>query len=291
MLHGQVQYATRLDYTLDPRQLPAWYFGLGSRWVTTREVELQNGRERACDIDKHGFELTTIPQPAPHYDPQQAADELYPVVEDLLERRFGAKALVFDHVCRGAGSSKPVSLVHNDYSIDSGRPRIRALLADADPRVFEDRVAIVNVWIPLKPVRRDPLAFVDWTTAEPKDLIVAKLKYSDRTGETSLVYDNPKHQWVTFPHMQPGEAILLKVWDTIGAKFALHASPQTHSYFSKAPTRESIELRCMLLFHPHANTLITKPFVAPHIRRLQQGKNHFEILESKTFEDGDPHAW
>ncbi|MEM6684620.1 MAG: methyltransferase, partial [Bacteroidota bacterium] len=90
----------------------------------------------------------------------------------------------------------------------------------------------------LKPVERDPLAFVDWTTTEPKDIIVAKLQYTDRTGETSLVYDNPKHQWVTFPDMQPGEAVLLKVWDTVGARFALHASPQTHSYFSTTPTRE-----------------------------------------------------
>lgn len=310
---GDVQYAQRL-HALDPRQLR------GSPWMTTKDVALRNGREREYDVDKNGFELAQLDvarrDARQFYDPTTASQVLYPAATKLLEQRFpGATALVFDHIARGGDPSKPlvsrpVPLVHNDYSVDSGKPRIKALLADvSDPavldHVLDDRVAIVNVWVPLAPVEQDPLAFVDWKTTQPTDLIVVKRQYTERTGETSMVYENSSHDWVYFPDMQPGEVALLKVWDTPDdsrARFAIHAAPKTFrpSIFSSdraPPPRESIELRCMVLFHPKAKTnLLTAPFVAPHIRRLQtqeagRAAKGFETLVSKTYVDGDPHAW
>lgn len=312
----------KLDYTLDPRRLPAWWFGIGDRWSLSKEIVLEDGREGDWNVDDNGFELSQLADMSTwpstlHFDALATAERLFPAAEKLLESRFpGAKAIVFDHITRAADKEgtligKPIPYVHNDYSVDSGKPRIRSLLSQvADPDVLEqvlsDRVAIVNVWCPLAPVERDPLAFVDWKSLRPSDLIVTKVKYGGeepRTGETTLAYDNAEHRWVYFPKMQPGEAILLKVWDspTNGprSRFAIHAAPilidQDEGFFPtpKAP-RQSIEFRCMVLFHPKAkSSLLKEPFVAPHIRRLRQNQasSGFEKLESKVLVEGDPEAW
>ena len=54
---------------------------------------------------------------------------------------------------------------HNDYSVASGKPRCRGVLAPhadeaALDKVMAGRVSIVNVWCPLDNVVSDPLAFV-----------------------------------------------------------------------------------------------------------------------------------
>jgi len=318
-----VYYTTKLPY-YDPR---AWVgelvLGLGPRWRLAQEVTLEDGRKRATDLDANGFELGRLPkiteQPKTHWlDAKAVAAELFPAAEAVLERRFpGAKALVFDHIVRGLEgptlTSKPVPYAHNDYSVNSGKPRAKALLRDFATsstildEVMTDRVAIVNLWCPLSEVRRDPLAFVDWRTTRPEDLVVVKVKYATRDGETSVAYPSANHEWVSYPRMQPGEAILLKTWDSPPeddlvpqsdssqrSRFAIHSSAElTNTKGTDEPTRESIELRAMVLFHPKASTeLLEKPFVAPHIARLDAAENKgFEKRVSTTLVDGDPRAF
>jgi len=321
-----VYYTEKLP-AYDPRAWVGSLYGLGGRWRAARTVELKDGRERSTDLDANGFELGRLEavrtQPKETWlDPARVAEELFPAAEAVLEERFpGAKALVFDHIVRGLSgsklSSKPVPYVHNDYSVDSGAPRIKALLKDvADPAVLEEvagaRVAIVNLWAPLSPVRRDPLAFVDWTTTKPEDLVVVKVHYDTRDGETSVVYPNDDHDWVSYPDLQPGEAVLLKTWDSPDpdhperSRFAIHSSAELQatpkddvfSFFSASadavPPRESIELRAMVLFHPKAKTdLLTQDFVAPHIMRLRNPElaSGFEKRISTELVDGDPRAF
>ena len=308
-MRAAVEYTVKIPW-YDPRSLFGEYYGLGGRWRSKTNVELKNGRERHVDVDRNGFELARFDAilQGPKTKWLEAGSELFPAVEQLVSDRFGAKALVFDHIIRGVETakfaSKPVPFVHNDYSVDSGKPRVRALLKDfTDPSLLQEvtdaRVAIVNVWCPLEPVQRDPLAFVDWRTTDPEDLVVVHIQYTTRSGETSVVYPNPNHEWVSFPMMVPGEAVLLKTWDSPDPKdpsrsrFAIHSSADTSSFFDVVtpPTRESIEFRAMVLFHPKARdpAFFQSPFVPPHIARSDN--NGFEVRLSTTLVDGDPNAF
>lgn len=320
---ASVYYTEKALGVLDPRGWVGSYYGFGARFRTRRAIELHDGRARATDLDRNGFELGKLPailrRPKEEWlEARTVAQELFASAEQVLEARYpGTKALVFDHIVRGVPGSKlssqPVPFVHNDYSIDSGAPRIKALLADfADKDILEEvasaRVAIVNLWAPLSAVERDPLAFVDWTSTRPEDLAVVRIQYSTRVGETSVVYPNDKHEWVWYPDMVPGEAILLKTWDSADSndparsRFAVHSSAELQSndvshFFGgqpEAPPRESIELRAMVLFHAKAKTdLLTRDFVAPHIARLDDPNDGegFEKRVSTNIVDGRPDAF
>lgn len=326
-MKGKIVYTEKLEYSLDPRRLLGWYGGMGDRFFTTQEIELEDAREEKMDVDVNGFELGRLETMAKesYFDPLIVSKELFPAAEEMLEKRFpGSTCFVFDHIVRAEDKknatlvSKPVSFAHNDYSVDSGKPRIQSLLEKSEgideqvlSEVMKERVAVVNVWMPLSPVKRDPLAFVDWKTTRPEDLIVVKLEYGGdepRLGETTLAYPSPLHRWRYFSDMVPGEAILLKTWDRHtdqAARFAVHGAPQlvreddgwffSSSLSDRSPARESIELRCMVLFSPKAKELFKEGarFVAPHIKRINNNKDSkgFEKLVKKTLVDGDPRAF
>jgi len=339
---ASVLYMSKLAW-YDPRSILAQgYLGIGPRWRVRKDVTLADARERKTTLDRNGFELAafepiTASPKETWLDPFSVSDKLFPAAQRLLETRFpGSKALVFDHIVRGAKSDKlasgPVAFVHNDYSLQSGAPRVRSLLKDFATSetqleaVTSARVAIVNLWCPLVPVERDPLAFVDWTTTKPEDLIVVKIQYADRAGETSVVYPSQQHEWFSYSDMVPGEAVLLKTWDSPDAddpqkaRFAIHSSATLHFPEDDAsdvfcgllggvgggqdektsarrvrPTRESIELRAMVLFHPDASDpgFLKKDFVAPHIARLRNKNDSsgFEKRISTELVDENPLAF
>mmetsp|Transcript_11137 Transcript_11137/g.20438 ORF Transcript_11137/g.20438 Transcript_11137/m.20438 type:complete len:429 (+) Transcript_11137:83-1369(+) len=140
------------------------------------------------------------------------------------------------------------------------------------------RFAMVNVWRNIKkePVQRFPLAVMDARSATADDMVTFEIHYADRVGENYFVRNSPKspnpaHKWYYFPQMQRDEALAFKQWDSEGVlltdakdektarAFAPGVStppPQfcAHSAFvdpttkENAPDRESIEVRCMLLY-------------------------------------------
>lgn len=134
----------------------------------------------------------------------------------------------------------------------------------------EQRFAFVNVWRNVQsgggPVRRSPLACVDAATMTEEELLTFEIVYADRTGENYFSRPTPRHQWSYFPEMLPTEALLLKQWDSRGtlalrkdtkgdnehflSTFSLHSAFEDPSSTSDAPPRESIEVRCVLIWDP-----------------------------------------
>ena len=82
----------------------------------------------------------------------------------------------------------------------------------------------------------------------------------------------------TTPAMKPSECLLFKTFDSAGgdaaggnvARFALHGAFELPAAAPDAPARESIELRCLVLFDEDAarDDFLLRPFVAPHIARV-----------------------
>lgn len=262
-------------------------------------------------------------------DAETCATVLFPAAERLLVETTGcARAVCFDHIARAAvgatvdlggrdakrlgpirasGASGPINIVHNDYSIASGRPRIRNLLRPfvADPGALEavlaGRCSIVNVWCPLGDVASDPLAFVDWPSLRPRDLRVRRVAYdTGRVGETTGVYDSATHAWRYFPGMARGTAMLLKTWDSRPGPgeaprslYAAHASAALAGVDAAATPRRSVEMRCLLLYDAAAaaDDFFARPFVAPHIARVRSGASFYEKVRRVTYFDEDPDAW
>lgn len=80
----------------------------------------------------------------------------------------------------------------------------------------------------------------------PTDLV-----YPDRVGEVYSVTYNPGHRWFYYPAMQPGEALLIKTYDSLEdgrARFTAHSAFDDPGTAPGAAARRSIEVRALVFF-------------------------------------------
>lgn len=107
-----------------------------------------------------------------------------------------------------------------------------------------------------------------WPTVVPRRLVTFEIHYNDRIGENYFAKYNPNHEWYLYPHLTRDEILLLKQWDSAGtlAKSGGRVadadgsvdSPSTFSFHSAidqppppgAPDRESMEVRCVVIYDP-----------------------------------------
>ena len=132
------------------------------------------------------------------------------------------------------------------------------------------RFAIINLWrnIAYEPVASHPLALCDGQTVNPADLVVFEIHYHDRIGENYFAKPAPQHGWYYYPAMTRDEALLIKQWDSAGelarsggaradsstgegrapCSFSFHTAFNDASIPPDSPDRESIEVRCIVLY-------------------------------------------
>jgi len=228
-------------------------------------MTIHDARRRRADLslEREGFVFVDHDtQVDDFYDPHQLQSVYYPEIERLVGEQTGAsRVLIFDHTLRTGDEAaqaekslrEPVKVVHNDYTEWSGPQRVRDLLpADEAEHLLESRVAVVQVWRPLRgPVLSSPLAICDARSVEPGDLIAAERHHKDRVGEIYQLAFNPNHHWSWFPHMQRNEALVFKCYDSEKdgrARFTAHASFDDPATPADAPKRESIEVRTLVFW-------------------------------------------
>jgi hypothetical protein len=126
---------------------------------------------------------------------------------------------------------------------------------------------VINVWrsITKQPVATNPLACCSTSSLHPEDLVVFEIHYADRIGENYFAKWSERHRWYYFPHMTHDEVILLKTFDSHGtmvrdiqqkeqvgkdyiSSMTLHTAFIDPSSPPDAPDRESIEVRCIVLW-------------------------------------------
>ncbi len=234
----------------------------------THRVTIRNARpdRDRLSVDAEGFALLDHPTAVTDfYSEAQIAEVYYPEMERLLAGATGAeKVLVFDHTRRAGsvaaeakqGLRDPVRRVHADYTPKSGPQRVRDLLGDDEARLrLARRFAIINVWRPVKgPLMEAPLAFCDWRSIGPDDLVGTDQIYRDRIGETYNVAYSAGQRWSYFPQMRVDEAALIKSYDsrTDVARFTPHGAFDDPTMQAGAPPRESIEIRALVFYPPGA---------------------------------------
>lgn len=181
-------------------------------------------------------------------------------------RSTGAsKIFIFDHTIRrssqdrrsvdGAGkpipARGPVQRVHVDQSYKAAPNRVTYHLPEEADRLLQGRFQIINVWRPIKTIRKDPFGVADATSVPDSDLVPVELIYPNRVGETLTVRPNENHRWYYLKEQQPNEVLLIKCFDskTDGrARRVPHSAFVDESTVNEEP-RESIEVRS-LVFHP-----------------------------------------
>lgn len=187
----------------------------------------------------------------------------------------------------GAKVQDPLAIVHADYTLSSAPTRLQQLTKPPktndihrqflkegetllDPLEIEQalkgkrRFAMANVWRNINrqsPVLQRPLACVDAQSVTTDCLRTFSIHYVDRVGENYFIVNEPQqHKWLYFPEMTHNEAILLKQWDSAGnvakgesrdadlSTFSIHSAFADPSSPEDAPPRESIEVRCVIIY-------------------------------------------
>lgn len=178
-----------------------------------------------------------------------------------------------------ARSIEPARTVHCDYTLEglrrtiqhgradffeAGTPHVSALAAQTTtPSTSEShppRIAAYSVWRPLTPIHRDPLAVLDYQTADIKRWKAFDYRASGYKGEYKLeawavvppvdVEEvRRREKWYYASHMQPEEVMMVKFadsqaeWDEGCAMGCAHAGVEVVG--QEGPTRESVEARVL----------------------------------------------
>ncbi|KAL2825085.1 amino acid permease-domain-containing protein [Aspergillus cavernicola] len=227
--------------------------------VTIHDV---TGHELDYTLDGNGFQYYYHSSEEKDFlDDEQIKRIYYPETEQLLKDATGAtKIFIFDHTIRRAPRDNrttetplrgPVQRVHIDQSYSASTNRVKHHLPADSPTLLKGRYQIINVWRPIKPILKDPLAVADAHTVPESDLVPIKLIYPDREGETLGVRANPDVKWYYRFGQTPDLVTLIKCFDS---KVDGRARRVPHSAFVNPETegdiaRESIEVRA-LVFHP-----------------------------------------
>ena len=267
------QLTAALPYLMPTEGKPVYYassggvddqhdIGVRFDW---RRVEIRDARRLsppACP-DSQGFQL--VPHStgiADFYALDDSITDYENELRQLVRAATGAaETLVFDHTLRSDSSAirgdrstrEPAGFIHNDYTDDGARKRLRQLLpaVEAEDRL-QRRFAIVNVWRSIEgTVLNSPLTCCDANTLQPADLVAVERRAADRVGELEFVTWNPGHRWYYYPRMTMDEALLIKTCDSVRdgrATRCIHTAFDNPLAPADAPPRESIESRVMVFF-------------------------------------------
>lgn len=236
-----------------------------------RELRVADARSLAAPTSVHqeGFELWRAPSAvADFHDAQELTRTYYAECQELAcEVTGGTSAFVFDHQVRKRERGRPpltfgrsgdgsqpggVGRVHNDYSEESGKRRLGLVVRDPERALRIRRYCVVNIWRSIKgPILDTPLAVCDARTVSVRDLVAGEIRYPDRTGEIYVFKHSDRHRWHYYSEMDRSEALVFKQYDSQVSgvsRFTPHAAFDLPNIPTDAPLRESIEVRCLVLF-------------------------------------------
>lgn len=220
-------------------------------------------------VDAEGFMLVNASTKVIDFTDAEQIRRVYydEAAEIALQVTGGWQAFVFDHLVRkrergrvplsfGKRSTEGIAAangrIHNDYSEASGLKRLGMVLPDQAVHSRIQRYSIVNIWRSIKgPVLDTPLAVCDARSVSPADLICSEVRYPRRTGEIYAMKHSPRHRWFYYPEMDRHEALVFKQFDSATqgiARFVPHAAFDLPHIPIDAPLRESIELRCLVVY-------------------------------------------
>lgn len=182
---------------------------------------------------------------------------------DALEAGAGKDAIKDDH---GFGKVVPARFAHIDQSGIGARRLLHDNFPDLEEK-YADKYhwGTINIWRPIKTIRRDPFCVCDSQTLEDDDLAIVEATlpkknvskgYYDNVSkgdgfQTLELRANPEHKWYFISDMKPDEALMFKIYDSRQGRCG-HTSFQDPRTLDEA-TRESMELRFFVFYENEPN--------------------------------------
>jgi hypothetical protein len=191
------------------------------------------------------------------YDADEVKRVYYPEVIDLVTRLNGAaKVIAFGEIARSDGvqtgdGRRPAYGAHVDYGEATVRRFAEEFLGKAEAaRWLSMRFVLMNLWRPITPVHRAPLALCDASSVAREDLNDSEIRggLNDPNRPSMWGFNlshNPRHRWYYVPRMQPDEVLVFKLFDSDSSRvqWTGHTAFDDPSSSPDAPARESIEIR------------------------------------------------
>ncbi|WP_343732721.1 CmcJ/NvfI family oxidoreductase [Duganella sp.] len=262
--------ATTLEYLCPtPHRPHTWMYAppdgqpIENADYTRKAVTIHDARGTATSLAHEGYTLRRAATALDDFHHKEnIVQRYYPEMAQLALAVSGAsEALVFDHLVRKRQPGTPQAFgriagqrpgaagrVHCDFTAASAQRRLRIELGERAAQL--QRYAILNLWRSIRhPVLDAPLAMCDARSVAAGDLIASDIHYPDRTGEIYQLLHNPEHAWSYFPAMTRDEVLIFKQFDSAAAAcYTPHAAFEHPSASPDAPPRESIEIRCLLIY-------------------------------------------
>jgi len=224
-----------------------------------REVMVTDLRTLAesPSIERHGFTMLRQPTAMRDFlDCGQVEQVLYPEAVGLAKRlNRAAHAIAFGPVARSdspdnSQSRLPAFGAHVDYGRRSIEAVARPILGDQADYWLSKRVVLMNLWRPITPVYRTPLALCDAATVQPGDVHDSEIRggLDDPNRPPLYGYNlsfNPNHRWYYTSRMQPEELFAFKLYDSDSShpQWTGHTAINDPETPHDAPPRQSMEIR------------------------------------------------
>lgn len=220
--------------------------------LVRKTVALHDVRDqKAPRYDTDGVVYLHAPVSLEPLDTDESRARYDRTLESLLAEHLGVReAVVFDHTERrdDAGLRPPARHVHGDYTVESGAQRFIDVLGPERAAAWQrGHTGIVNVWRPLRPVERAPLAFALPSTVRPTDWIDIAIVYPDRRGRITGLLPSPDHRWVFRSGMTPDEVVIFRTYDSHGAPVVPHTAIDLLDA-PDGPPRQSRETRILVRY-------------------------------------------
>ncbi|KAG6041477.1 hypothetical protein E4U41_004054 [Claviceps citrina] len=271
-IHPKHDVVTTLNYWDDPGDgsKPTPIF-IGNGRISNKrphkawEVSISDvsGDEDQYTLDCHGFQYCHHQSRERSFtSDDQIRDEYYPECGQLVKDVTGARAVkVFNHKVRrgptqwhhlglqNLANRGPVTRTHVDQSYDGAARRLRWECPDEADELARRRYQIINVWRPIQPVHKDPIAVADARSVADADLVGAEMVEDGFVGESWVVRHSAAHRWYFKHGMTPGDVLLIKCFDsdTTVARRSLHSAFEDPAY-KVCDSRQSIEVRCLVFY-------------------------------------------
>ncbi len=209
-------------------------------------------------LERTGFVWIKRPTAVTDFGDARQVEDIYLAESAALVKELtGAdKVVTFGHLQRDgalvASRHRPVFNAHIDYDEETVRAVARRVLsAEEFERRAGDRIVLANVWRPIEPVERDPLAVCDASSVEREDLVFGPIGGKSAAGVPHASGWNlsfsARHRWYYLSRMRPDEVLVFKLCDTDPTRiqWAAHTAIEDPATPSGAAPRRSIEVRTL----------------------------------------------
>ena len=223
--------------------------------VVVRDARAIAGR---LDLERNGFVLLDRPTALTDFsDPEKIRQVYYPEIEALVKELTGAsRVLIFGAMLRSDAKGTPDSRLpargaHVDYDEPTVQWWTRQEVGEEEAEaLLRRRHMLINLWRPITPVEKTPLALCDASTVERGDLNRSEIRggLDDPNRATMCGFNlqhSPRHRWYYAPRMRPEEIFAFKLCDSEPARvqWTGHTAFDDPTSPADARPRQSIEIR------------------------------------------------